>query len=302
MIHRRRRSTARAALRRSRGLAAAGMFVLLGCPAPAGAYTASAVSSAATVSYWGAGDPRTTREITHRLIVHSGQAAEQLTVQVEHGGGLILDGPGTLTLATVISSVSFKAPDPGRRDVCVPPHNGSSASSYRLTLASQSTTTLRYTQTLELQAAPRDAGVFSAFWRISVDGDRAVPPVRLRDTAPRLIGIRPSTLGLTAVTTTGRDATSFAVPSGAAITIRGTLFPGRRGDHVVVWAYGPGDTAPAPLATVNVNRHGRFALLSWRPRLPGPYELFARYAGRPGALEATRSPCPGPLVQVTVRP
>ncbi|MEA2138306.1 MAG: hypothetical protein QOG56_1456, partial [Solirubrobacteraceae bacterium] len=77
----------------------------------------------------------------------------------------------------------------------------------------------------------------------------------------------------------------------------GSVRGARRGDSVTIWRFSPGATVARPLARVHVDRHGRFRH-TWRPLRRGTWDLYARYAGHPGVLEASRSPCGGPRVRV----
>lgn len=280
-------------------------LVLTGA-APAHAVGVAATRTPRDITYWGPGDPRTTREIVHALHLQSGETPESFLITATFLGKLTLVGPGSLQMRGAGSAVSSPRRVPAGRDAC--PSVTSAPAGYglyRLELPAGASSTLTYTQTLHLDRAPRDPSPFVASWSVAPQPDPGVDPGpvrRLTEDIPRVLGLLGSALTLRA----GRTGSGLAIGDRESLTVRprtdmtlsGTLSYARRGETVAVWGFSPGARSPTRIGTARTDRHGRFLLRHWRPRSAGLWELYATYAGRRGSVEGTRSPCSGPRVTI----
>ena len=280
-------------------------FAMAGAPTSAHALGAAATRAPADITYWGRGDPRTTRQVVHTLAVQAGPEGERLVVSTSSASPVTLTGPGQLVPFGGLSSARAEGERLAGRDACPPRTTTLGASVlYRLELPPGASSVLHYTDELSLTAAPRDPAPFTAGWslRAQDDADAGPPPLHIGEDPPRLLGILATALTLRAGRTGSGEAIddreSIQVRARTDMTLSGTLSYARRGEGIVVRAFAPGVRGTVLIGTARVDRHGRFLLRHWRPRRAGLWELFATYAGRPGSVERTRSPCSGPRVTV----
>lgn len=283
------------------------MLLAFAClPASAQALEATAARTPADITYWGPGDDRTTREVVHTLHLRAGDAGEQMLVTVGALDSVTLVGPGALEVRGAGSALSIPRPPLPGRDACpTASTRGGGYGIYRLELPAGATSTLTYTERVDFGSAPRDPAQFTATWSLAPQddaGEGTAPAVRVTEQAPRLLGLQASALTLRV----GRTSSGIAIDDRETLTTRprtdltfsGTLSHARRGERIVVRGFAPGATRPTTIGTARTDRHGRFLLRHWRPRRAGLWELYATYAGRPGLVEATRSPCSGPRVTI----
>lgn len=283
------------------------------CAAPAAAYrVVSASSDTAQVAWWAPQDPRDTSALTHTLVLASDLAQDE-QLQIQAPDVLTLTGGGSASPVGATSSFGpVRAPDRARRDRCSDAPRQASTRLTLLTLPAGATATLTYTQHLSLAhpvAAPMDV---TGWWWISRPGPVVDPGLRVTAPPPVLVGVRPSLVTLSATAMRPRQAPAVRkagarTPRGPVVTARastlvvlsGRVTPAAAGDRVQLMAWVPGRPRPVALGSAVIDRAGRYALRTFRPSTPGDYEPYAAYSGHPGRLEASRSGCPGPFLQIT---
>jgi hypothetical protein len=309
--------------------------IVAGCAAAAlpGAPSALAATIRAdtatpAIVYYGPSDPRTTRELIHLLDVTAGPTEERfwLGVSTDSGNskwvgqfaggdgssGPVLEGPGRLGPARggfAISATQTDRYSNSGRDRCPNPVSASRTSYYELTVPAGRSTTVVVKRRLALTHAPTDATLYRQDWTIAPAAS-SDPHPDLEGTAsifgplPELAGLAPARLSLhVGISGSGRSITAgqhLAVRARRPLTLSGQLVPAQRGERITIWHYAP-DAPKAParqIASVRVDRHGRFLYRHWRPTAAGLHELFATYAGRREVVEPTRSACGGPKVTV----
>jgi hypothetical protein len=290
----------------------AAVVVVVGCalPSAAAAFSATARTVPGTIAYFGAGDPRTTREIEQRLELLAGPVDEQLvlTVNLEQGqvspGPLRIEGPGSLGAPQLRSAISASSVTGGRGG-CEEPTVSQRTVRHVLRLPAGTRTTVSYVGRLRLTRAPASPKMFVQRWELAPANGAGAGAVTVSPQPVRLAGSRAAKLTLRVGVTGSRrsigDGERLAVRSRSRLTIGGYAGGARAGDAVTIWRFAPGATTAKPLARVRVNRHGRFKH-DWRPTRPGSWDLYATYAGHDGVVEAARSPCGGPRVQVSAAP
>jgi hypothetical protein len=285
--------------------------VLLTAEAPAAwAFEVHVDTSPATIRYYGPTDPRTTRSIEYRVSLTAGTEAEAVVVDVSNlGDGVVVAGPATLSEVSRSQGhgdpVSVRAPD-----ACSVGALYFSSTRDEVMLPAGSTSTIAFTRTLALASVPLTAKEFVASFKIAPVTPGGVVPVEsplpgevtFSSPTPKLAGLRSSQLdlrvGLAGSGMAVSGMTSLNVRRGSRMRISGTLKPARRGDSVTIWAYAPGATMPTQLAVANVDRHGRYQYLRWRPTTLGLWDLYATWRGRDAAVEPARSSCGGPHIVV----
>ncbi len=287
---------------------ALGAFVA--APAPATAVTASADATPSTITYYGAQDPRTTRTVVHRLHLQAGPQGEHLSVQVFERG-LSIEGPGMIGERSSGGGHGDDFGFPGR-DGCPGQATPFSSETVEVTLPANTMSTLSVTSELGLRRAPTNADAFARSWLVgSYPVGRPLPNGTytyafdfhaVREPPFALAGIAGSELLLRAgrrgsADTIG-DRQTLRVKPRSRLTLRGTITPARAGERITLWHLAPGIKRVKRLARVTVGPDGRFVYRRWRPVKVGRHELLATYAGVPGQVEATRSPCGGPQVLV----
>jgi hypothetical protein len=282
-------------------------------PSAAKAFTADAETSPATISYAGAGDPRTTRELEQRLHLQAGAADEHLVLAVSledqqwSPGPAMIEGGGTLGAPRPRSAISATSVTGGRGG-CESPTTSQRTLGFDLLLPAGTRSTISFRGPLRLTRAPAGADEFVQRWTIApaeagAPASSIAPPGEVAISSPpvTLAGLRPAPvvlrLGVAGSHRTIGDGERVRVAPRRRLTISGSVRGARRGDSVTIWRFSPGATVARPLARVHVDRHGRFRHV-WRPLRRGTWDLYARYAGHPGLLEASRSPCGGPRVRV----
>jgi len=274
------------------------------CPGVALAVTGSVSRSPDAIAYFGAGDPRTTRKVVHTLTLVGGTLPERYLFDVDGAPDVQADGASRLIVVAAASSVMLSSRPPGR-DGCPAESGAGESRVYRLDVPAGATVTVTIIQALALERAPTDPRAFEQRWSLRPVDEQLRPTaedVAFSEHPVTLTGLRPAALTLRVGRTGSGRAIgarqTLAVLPGTDLTLSGSLSPDIRGERVTVYAYGPRATRPWPVGVARADRHGRFLLRHWRPRRRGPYELFARYTGRAGEIEATRSSCSGPRVTV----
>lgn len=289
--------------------------VVVGCalPATAAAFTADAETVPATITYFGADDPRTTRVLEQRLHLQADAVDEhlRLTVSLEDRqwspGAATIEGGGTLGAPKLRGAISATSITAGRAG-CRPPTASERTVSFDLLLPAGSSSTISFGGPLRLTRAPANARAFVQRWTIApaTDGPAgssaaaagevtiASPPVAVAGLRPASVVLR---VGVAGSGRTTRDGRRLVVAARRRLTVSGHVSGARRGDRVTIWRFSPGATVAKALARVRVDDHQRFRH-TWRPLRRGTWDLYATYGGRAGLLEASRSPCGGPRVRV----
>jgi len=282
---------------------ALGAFVA--APAPATAVTASADATPSTITYFGPRDPRTTRAVVHRLRLEAGPQDEHLSVSTFERG-LSIEGPGVIGERGLGSGHGDDFGFPGR-DGCPGRADPFVAETVEVTLPANTQSTISATEKLDLQRAPTSDSGFEFSWTVAPYTGQGLAPYPIKVSSVReppfaLAGIAGSELLLRAgrrgsADTIG-DRQTLRVKPRSRLTLRGTITPARAGERITLWHLVPGIKRVKRLARVTVGPDGRFVYRRWRPVKVGRHELLATYAGVPGQVEATRSPCGGPQVLV----
>jgi hypothetical protein len=282
-------------------------------PGVAAAFTATAETVPDTVAYFGADDPRTTREIEQQLVVRAGPTDEHLELRLHideaprlSAGPLRIEGGGRFGArgpASAASSVS----QTGGRGGCETPAAFSKELRYELLLPARSRTTISYTGKLLLARAAASPAVYVQRWQLApmpAVASSATPPgtVTISSAPVKLTGLQAASVKLrVGVAGSGRsidEGDRLVVRSRTRLRVGGWVGGAREGDAVTIWAFAPGAITALPLARVRIDRRGRFAY-AWRPVRRGTWDLYATYSGREGRVEPARSPCGGPRVRVT---
>ena len=298
-----------------RGYVVAAAVVVAGCvmPSTAAAFTATAETVPATVTYFGAGDPRSTREIEQRLIVRAGATDERLVLRLQvdeapwlTAGPLRIAGGGTFG-ARAPASAASSVSQTGGRGGCETPTAFSKELRYELLLPARSRTTISYTARLLLGRAPTSPAVYAQRWQLApapAVASSAIPAgaVTITSEPVKLAGLRAAKVKFrVGVVGSGRsidEGERLVVRLRARLRVGGWVGGAREGDAVTIWAFAPGEDSARPLARVRIDRRGRYAY-GWRPPRRGTWDLYATYAGHAGLVEPARSPCGGPRVRVT---
>ncbi len=278
-------------------------------PWPASAHAPAAGNT--DITYFGAGDPRTTREIRQRLTLRAGPLDEHLVLSVRISetqmspGPLTFEGEGRFGAPRVVSGASSTSVTGGRTG-CETPPALDTTTLLDVLLPAHSRTTISYTATLRLTRAPAGPGDFVQQWQLapasaSGSSSTAAGTVTISSKPVELAGLKAARVSLRVAVAGSRRSTDdpgrFVVRSRTRLTVGGYVANAREGDSVTIWRFAPGAKTPARLARVRIDRHGRYSA-PWRPAQRGTWDLYATYAGREGLVEPARSPCGGPQVRV----
>ena len=301
---------------RRHAIRVAGAIALLGCilPGTAHAFTATAETVPGTIAFFGAADPRTTRELEQRLHVQAGPTAERLVLAVNLEDGQLAPGPlriagaGTLVALPQTSAASSTSVSGGRGG-CDGPTTTTRVARFDLLLPANTSSTVSFSARVRLARATSDASVFVQRWELAPAPASGAPAssaalpgtVTISSRPVTFAGLRPAEVAIRVrVRGTGRiagDGQRVVARSRRALAISGRVRGARAGDSVTIWRFSPGATTARALARVRVDERGRYEH-SWRPIRRGTWDLYATYAGHAGALEASRSPCGGPRVLI----
>lgn len=282
-------------------------------PAPAHALTATVTRDPGTVSYFGAGDPRTTGQVIHRLDLQAGADDEQFLLGAQDlRDDVAVSGPLTLVPVPIAVGHGDDFGFPGR-DGCPSRAVPFGDTVYAATLPASASARITYTEPGPA-SAPRYLEVFQQTWTIAPRTEYSVQPYdasgvagvagaaggsRIAEPPVVYAGLLPRTLGLFARVGGKRFGarTISPVVRRRRVILTGTLRPGAAGVPVTLWRYAPGEADKRPIATVRTDATGAFVYRGFRPKRTGRYELLATYAGD-AQYDATRSPCGGPQLKV----
>jgi hypothetical protein len=268
-----------------------------------------------TIAYYGVDDARTTREIVHTLRLQAGPQEERFAVVLHRVDSppltLVLDGPGTLgprkLLGATVASPAPLWPGPDQCPVAQPIDE---IDAWDLTLPPGASSTLTLTQPANLIRVPTQPLVFRRVWTLSpilTDDTRGTlaQPINAESPTPLLAGLAAAAIDLrVGITGTGPVigySNELTAPIKPGLTLTGWRSPVGSSIPVRLWVFDPGKTLPRLLAQVLPGADGRFTY-RWLPPQPGTYELYGDWPGQPGLVEATRSPCHGPLIHMLAPP
>lgn len=275
--------------------------------------------------FYGREDPRTTRQLTHRLVLENGPEAERwlLDLPIDSGNSPLLgqfarfEGPPRLTVsgdavlgpAVEVSAISSTNQDPllhSGRDRCPTPVAVRRVWRHELTVYPNTTSTIGLVRRLALTHAPPSGSLYQQNWDLTPVRSDGLPEhaahARVEGVVPVPAGLEPARLSLRVrLTGTSRRVAAgerLTARAGSRLVVTGSLSPVERGRRVTLWRHAPGQSRARRLATARVDRRGDFVYRNWRPRAVGRWELYATFPGTPGVVERTRSPCGGPKVDV----
>lgn len=276
------------------------------------ALTATASRDPVQVSFFGAGDPRTTSTITHRLDLQAGGEEERFYLAgYDVISDLTVTGPLTLSAVGGRIGVGDDFGFPGR-DGC-PARSGQFGERvYAGTLPAGASARVAFTEPGPARAV-KEPSVFAQSWALGARSDYFTPP----SSAVDILFVQPSfTASEPAVQYAGLAAkelqlfvklnpsaerrgarTVTPVKRGRRVIIKGSLLPEVGGERVRLWAFVPGRAKRQLIATVRTNRVGDFGYRRFRVTRKGRYELLATFAGDE-RFEPVRSPCGGPQLAV----